>query len=98
MIAELWHWAQTTEGYKGNTTFIITTDHGRGSKNSKWVAHGTFIKGSSQTWLGIIGPHIDNAGEVKEEGQLYGQQVAQTIAAVLGENFKESSVPAISLR
>lgn len=35
MIAELWHWVQTTPGYKDNTTFIITTDHGRGSKRSK---------------------------------------------------------------
>lgn len=99
MIADLWHWVQTTPGYKDNTTFIITTDHGRGSKSSKWQSHGEFIKGSSQTWLAIIGPHIQPLGEVKEEGQLYQQQIAQTIAHVLGEDFVAKSIsPAISLR
>ena len=99
MIGDLWHWVQTTPGYKDNTTFIITTDHGRGSKSSKWQSHGEFIKGSSQTWLAIIGPHIPSLGEIKEEGQLYQQQIAQTIAQLLGEDFITKSIsPAISLR
>jgi len=55
MIAELWHWVQTTPGYKNNTTFIITTDHGRVSKTNRWTSHGEFITGSSQTWLAVIG-------------------------------------------
>jgi arylsulfatase A-like enzyme len=99
MIAELWHWVQTTPGYKDNTTFIITTDHGRGSKSSRWPSHGEFIKGSSQTWLAIIGPQIQPLGEIKEEGQLYQQQVAQTIAHLLGEEFKRDNIAnAISFR
>lgn len=87
MLAELWHWVQTTPGYKDNTTLIITTDHGRGKKSSRWSEHGSFIKGSSETWLAMIGPGIKALGEVKEEQQLYQQQVAQTIAAILGEYF-----------
>ncbi len=99
MIADLWHWVQTTPGYKDNTTFIITTDHGRGSKSSKWPSHGAFIKGSSQTWLAIIGPHIQPFGEIMEDGQLYQQQIAQTIAKLLGEEFITSNAaPSISLR
>jgi hypothetical protein len=88
MIAELWHWVQTTPGYKDNTTLIITTDHGRGRKNSRWSEHGSFIKGSSETWLAMIGPGIKPLGEIKEEQQLYQQQLAQTIAAILGEYFE----------
>ncbi|MDZ4810049.1 MAG: alkaline phosphatase family protein [Bacteroidota bacterium] len=99
MIAELWHWVQTTPGYKNNTTFIITTDHGRGSKANRWTSHGEYITGSSQTWLAVIGPGIQPAGEIKEEQQLYQQQLAQTIAQILGEDFVTAyAAPAISLR
>jgi Type I phosphodiesterase / nucleotide pyrophosphatase len=99
MIAELWHWVQTTSGYKDNTTFIITTDHGRGSKGSKWSSHGEFIKGSSQTWLAVIGPGIKPLGEIKDDQQLYQQQIAQTIAHLLGEEFMADDIaPAITLR
>ncbi|MBN8674368.1 MAG: alkaline phosphatase family protein [Chitinophagales bacterium] len=87
MIAELWHWVQTTPGYKDNTTFIITTDHGRGSKTNRWTSHGAFIKGSSEVWLAMIGPGIEPLGEIKEQQQLYQRQLAQTIANLLGEDF-----------
>jgi hypothetical protein len=87
MISDLWHWVQTTSGYSNNTTFVITTDHGRGSKNN-WTTHAEFIKGSSQTWLALIGPGIPPVGEVKEPKQLFQQQLAQAIARLLGEDFK----------
>lgn len=92
MIARLWHMVQTTPGYKNNTTFIITTDHGRGKGRHNWSAHGAFVSGSSQTWLAVIGPHIAPAGEIKEKQQVYQKQVAQTIASLLGEKF-ESDEP-----
>ena len=78
---------QTTPGYKDNTTFVITTDHGRGKKTN-WSDHGMFINGSSQTWLAVVGPNISAVGEIQEGEQLYGKQIAQTIAALLGEDFK----------
>ncbi|HEY6505727.1 MAG TPA: alkaline phosphatase family protein [Chitinophagaceae bacterium] len=88
MIARLWHWVQTTPGYKNNTTFIITTDHGRGKKSGNWSEHGMLINGSSQTWMAVIGPNIAPIGEVKEDQQIYQKQLAQTIAVLLGENFE----------
>ena len=87
MIGELWKWVQDTPGYRDNTTFIITTDHGRGSRDRKWHAHGRFIRGSSETWIAVIGPHIKPLGEVNEEGQLFQHQLAPAIAAILGETF-----------
>lgn len=100
MIASLWHWVQTSPGYKDNTTFIITTDHGRGRNDDKWTNHGMFVKGSSQTWLAVIGPGIEPLGEVKKDQQLYQKQIAQTIAHLLGEEFKTDQPVAkyISLR
>jgi hypothetical protein len=87
MIAELWHWVQTTPGYKNNTTFIITTDHGRGTKTNKWSSHGSLIRGSSQVWLAVLGPGMEPLGEVKVNQQFYQKQVAATIAKILGEEF-----------
>ncbi|HEY1869434.1 MAG TPA: alkaline phosphatase family protein, partial [Chitinophagaceae bacterium] len=100
MIAELWHWAQSTPGYKDNTTFIITTDHGRGKAFSKWANHGFFVKGSSQTWLALMGPNITPLGEMKNEEQIYQKQIAQTIANLVGEDFhsNKSVANAIALK
>jgi len=88
MIAELWHWVQTTPGYKNNTTFLITTDHGRGSNKNKWTSHNAWIKGSSQTWLALLGTAVKPLGEIKDEQQLYQQQIAETIALLVNEKFE----------
>ena len=99
MIGELWHWVQTTPGYKDNTTFIITTDHGRGSRKNKWTSHGEFIRGSSQTWMALLGPNTEALGEVKEPNQFYQQQLAQTIAHLAGQEFTTPGIaPAIVLK
>ena len=90
MVAELWYFVQTDPFYKNNTTFIITTDHGRGKKASNWNAHGFWIGGSGQTWLATIGQGIAPLGELKEKGQIYTSQIAATISQLLGEKFKSN--------
>ncbi len=96
MLAELWHWVQTTPGYKDNTSLLITTDHGRGRLDKNWTSHSTFIRGSSQTWLAMIGPSILPLGEIKVDQQLYQAQIAGMIAELVGENFgKEFSTAGI---
>lgn len=87
MIAELWLWIQTTPGYKDNTSLLITTDHGRGSRDSKWTSHSAFIKGSSQTWIAMMGPGIKSLGEVKGKQQLYQEELAALVARLVGEDF-----------
>jgi len=89
MLAELWHWVQTTAGYKDNTTLLITTDHGRGKKQDNWPSHGSFIAGSSETWLAMIGPHLNPLGEISEDQQLYQKQLATMIAELVGEKFEQ---------
>lgn len=100
MIGELWHYVQSTPGYKDNTTFILTTDHGRGKSPSAWADHSFFVKGSSQTWLAFIGPDIAALGEMKNEEQIYQKQIAQTIASLVGKNFQSGKyiAPAIALK
>lgn len=87
-ISDLWYYLQTDPFYKGNTTLIITTDHGRGRKASTWNTHGFFTKGSGETWLAMLGPGIMPLGEMKSQQQLYSKEIAQTIAAILGLEFK----------
>jgi hypothetical protein len=86
MLADLWHWVQTTPGYADNTTFLITTDHGRGRKKM-WTSHGQLINGSSETWIAVMGPNIPPLGEVKEQQQLHQYELADIIARLLGERF-----------
>ena len=84
---------QTDPFYKGNTTFIITTDHGRGSKSSKWSQHGFWVKGSGETWMAMIGPGIAAEGERKTKGDLYLKQIASTIAVIAEEEYHASDHP-----
>lgn len=85
MIAELWYAVQTDPYYKDSTTFLITTDHGRGRKPNKWTTHGFWAKGSGDIWLAMLGPDIAPEGELKGRGQVYQKQLAATMAAILGD-------------
>jgi len=87
MIAELWYYVQTNPYYKNNTTFIITTDHGRGKKPGTWHTHGVFTRGSGDAWFAVIGPGIAPQGEMKTAQQHYQKQIAATVATMLGEKF-----------
>lgn len=88
MIGELWHLVQTTPGYKNNTNFLITTDHGRGNTSKHRTGHGFFINGSSETWIGLLGPGTKGAEKDLRSTQLYNKQIAGTIANLIGEEFR----------
>jgi hypothetical protein len=87
VLAELWYYVQTDPFYKGNTTFIITTDHGRGSSIDNWSQHGFWVKGSGESWMAMIGPGINAEGELKTKGKLYQKQIASTVSLLANENF-----------
>ncbi len=87
MIASLWKSMQADPFYKDNTTFIICPDHGRGI-GEKWTGHGTSAEYSDETWLAVIGPDSRALGEVKTTSQIYQDQIAQTLAKLLGFTFK----------
>lgn len=88
MLAELWYYVQTDPFYKDNTAFIITTDHGRGSKRNKWSQHGFWVKGSGEVWTAMIGAGIAAEGERKTKERLYQKQIASTVSALLHEKFR----------
>ncbi len=92
MIAELWYAVQTSPFYKNKTSFIITTDHGRGKKPVSWYRHGILTSGSGQTWFAVMGPGIAPEGEIKTEGQAWQKQIAATMTSLLGISFPESKI------
>jgi hypothetical protein len=88
-IKQIWEFVQNDPQYKGKTTLIFTTDHGRGDVvKSEWTSHGSDIKGASEIWFAAMGPEITAKGEVKTDSQIYQQQLAQTIAKLLGYTFE----------
>jgi len=91
MIRQLWDYCQSNPQYKDKTTFILTTDHGRGDNTlADWKHHGTEFEGSHEMWMGILGPDTPVLGEVKTEGQIYQKQVAKTVAELMGLEFAEN--------
>ena len=93
-IKALWQFAQSHPQYQGKTTFLITTDHGRGTvPKDTWRSHGSDIKGAEEIWMMAIGPDTPALGEVKTAGQLYQNQVAATVAELLGIDYINTQEP-----
>lgn len=86
-LAELWQWVQTHPKYRDHTTLLVTTDHGRGLGND-WRNHSFLVPHSDEIWLAAIGPDTEPLGEIRQPAQVWQEQVAQTVAALLGEHFQ----------
>ncbi|HZF17502.1 MAG TPA: alkaline phosphatase family protein [Steroidobacteraceae bacterium] len=87
-MADLWRQIQSTPGYKDKTTLIISTDHGRGSGPVEWKDHGVEQKGSENIWIAVIGPDTPPLGERRNVPAVTQSQIAATIAALVGEDFR----------
>jgi hypothetical protein len=90
-ISELWNYLQAEPAYAGKTTLLITVDHGRGTTDESWKHHGQKVPDADQIWLAVLGPDTAATGEMKGEQQLYQNQVAKTLAAFLGLDYKNES-------
>jgi len=89
MIADIWKTIQSMPAYKDKTTLLITTDHGRGDKvKDEWKHHGQKITDAGQIWIAALGPDTAPLGEIKRKEESYQAQVATTIAALLGMEYK----------
>ncbi len=85
-IGELWTMMQAMPQYRGSTTFIITTDHGRGQAMD-WKNHGEKIAGAENIWMAVIGPDTPALGERSGIEPVTQSQVAATVAALLGKDY-----------
>jgi hypothetical protein len=92
-VEQLWARLQSLPAYRDQTTFIITTDHGRGSGPSEWKEHGIEEKGSENIWIAVLGPDTAALGERSHAAEVHQAQIAATVAALLGKDYR-SAVPA----
>jgi dienelactone hydrolase len=86
----LWEEMQSMDQYRGRTTFVITTDHGRGSGLTEWKSHGEKIPESEKMWIAVLGPDTPALGERTNTATVTQSQVAATVAAALGEDFGQA--------
>lgn len=93
-IQELWTTVQGMDQYRGTTTFIIHPDHGRGDtrggENDWWNHSLPKHPGCESTWCAIIGPDTAALGERRNVSEIVHTQYAATIAALLGEDYREA--------
>jgi len=87
-VRELWNLMQAMPEYHDQTTFIITTDHGRGSGLVEWKEHGVKQKGSENIWIAVIGPDTAPLGVRESPPPIKQAQIAATIAALLGTDYR----------
>lgn len=92
-VEELWSTMQSIPEYRDQTTFIITTDHGRGSGLVDWKEHGVDQKGSENIWIAVLGPDTPALGERASIAPVEQAQIAATVAALLGKDYVKD-VPA----
>jgi hypothetical protein len=92
-LEELWNRLQALPQYKDQTTFIITTDHGRGGGLTEWKEHGVEEKGSENVWIAVMGPDTAPLGERTNTAEVHQAQIAATVAAFLGKDYRQG-VPA----
>lgn len=95
-IREIWETLQSDPQYKGKTTMIITTDHGRGITKTSWKSHGSEIPQAGQIWMMAIGPDTPALGEMKIQGQWQSAMLARTIFQLLGLDYPDAkAAPAV---
>jgi Type I phosphodiesterase / nucleotide pyrophosphatase len=98
-LAELWSFVQSHPDYRDRTTLIVTTDHGRGRTVQDWSNHGRDVAGADEMWLAVIGPDTRARGERSNAAPIIQSQVAATVAALLGFDYRgevRRAAPAIA--
>jgi len=73
---------------------IITADHGRGNKDiADWRHHGKKMPECDQIWFAFLGPDTKADGEMSNNEQLYQNQIAKTLASLLGLKYVNEPNP-----
>jgi hypothetical protein len=85
-IARLWQLLQSLDTHRGKTYLLLTTDHGRGD-GPLYTSHGKDIAGAERVWFAALGPDVRPPASA---GRCTQSQIAATIAALVGEDFRSA--------
>jgi hypothetical protein len=91
-VGELWAMLQARPEYRGTTTLVLTTDHGRGVLPQDWTSHGEKIPHSGEWWCAVLGPDTPPLGARENCAPVQQAQIAATLARLLGEDYR-AAVP-----
>ena len=84
----LWETAQSMTRYRGKTTLVFSADHGRGNAPEEWKSHGEDVVNAENIWMGFIGPDTAPLGERANVEPVTAGQIAATLAAFLGQDYR----------
>lgn len=87
-IRQLWEKLQSLPEYRDTTSLIVSPDHGRGRTPQDWTNHGRKTPNSNETWLAVLGPDTLPLGERRDMPVVTQAQIAATVAALLGEDYR----------
>jgi sulfatase-like protein len=88
-LRRLWEFIESDPYYRGRTTLIVTTDHGRGATRKDWDGHGDDVKGAEQIWIAAIGPDTRAAGEASNAPTYTQSDIAPTILDLLDIDYRK---------
>jgi hypothetical protein len=89
-LAALWSAVQSHPNYRDRTTLVFTADHGRGRTPRDWMHHGRDVPGAEEVFIAMIGPGAPALGEQRSAGTATQAQVAATVAAAVGLDFRRA--------
>lgn len=87
-LRDLWTWLQSQPDYRDDTLLIVATDHGRGRTPRDWTDHAADVEGAQDVWLAMAGRGQTLRGELRDAPALRQAQVAASIAAAFGLDFR----------
>ena len=92
-LKELWEALEADPQYRGKTTVIVATDHGRGrgAQDGTWRKHGKDVAGAEEIWVAVASPDSARRGLWRNHPPLFQNQIAATMAAVLGLDYREQN-------
>ena len=95
-LAKLWTSLQSHPTYRGKSTLIVTTDHGRGRTLENWTSHGSDVEGADEVWIAIFGPDTPHQGELQNTPEYGLSNIAATVLQFYGLDAKDFNEHAAS--
>jgi hypothetical protein len=98
-IQLLWETAQGLPRYRGRTSLLIATDHGRGPDRD-WTDHGVDVRPADRIWMAVMGPTVRPTDVIRVQSGTQ-SQFAATLAGLVGESWQSarpSAAAALRLR
>jgi hypothetical protein len=92
-LERLWSTLQSMPEYRGKTSIVITSDHGRGSTIGDWDRHGAKVEGAEFIWVAIAGPDTPVNGELSKTETVHQRDVGPTVLKLLGIDPNELKTP-----